>query len=216
MGTHVSLVGMSNIGKSYWSQLLESEGYRRICCDDLIAERLKPQLNEEGYSASIEDVAAWMGLPHEPKSDYNQATYLEREEFVVVDSILTLSTREDVVIDTTGSMAHLPRAVQRLLKSSTIVLYLETPPEKQQDMLERFLVEPKPVCWAGHYVPTEGESHKQTLARCYPRLLATRAATYERLSDVKIPYELHRNSRLSITTFREIIERTRTRRTSWT
>jgi len=36
----ISLVGMSGTGKTYWSKQLESKGFKRFCCDDLIGEKL--------------------------------------------------------------------------------------------------------------------------------------------------------------------------------
>ena len=37
----ISIVGMSGSGKTYWSKKLESEGFKRFCCDDLIEEKLE-------------------------------------------------------------------------------------------------------------------------------------------------------------------------------
>ena len=188
----VSFVGMSNIGKSYWAKRLAAEeGYRLICCDDLIAGKLKPFLQQGGYSSDIAGVAAWMDLPCEPRSPLNQKRYLEAEEEVLTDVLLNLPDG-DVVIDTTGSVAHMPLEVLQELKRSTLVIHFETPVSMQATMLERFLAEPKPVCWAGYYAPRPPESSAETLARCYPQLLEFRSTLYTRMSDVTIPYSIHR------------------------
>ncbi|MFL2772199.1 MAG: hypothetical protein ACJ0DH_01235 [bacterium] len=36
----LSLIGMSGAGKSYWAKRMQSQGYRSIICDNLIAEQL--------------------------------------------------------------------------------------------------------------------------------------------------------------------------------
>ena len=57
----LSLIGMAGIGKYYWSKKLEAEGFRRFCCDDLIASKLGPQLiRSDGATMTMGE---WMGFP---------------------------------------------------------------------------------------------------------------------------------------------------------
>ncbi|MEK7623365.1 MAG: hypothetical protein AAB408_01700 [Patescibacteria group bacterium] len=67
----LTLIGMSNVGKSFWSQKLADVGFSRYCCDDLIETKLAPQLLAQGYKG-IADVAAWLGLPYEPQFKKHQ------------------------------------------------------------------------------------------------------------------------------------------------
>ena len=61
---HITLVGMSNIGKTHWSNRLAAEaGFERIDCDFLVEQKLGTELTKLGY-AGIEDVAKWMGQPY--------------------------------------------------------------------------------------------------------------------------------------------------------
>ncbi|MDA2921939.1 hypothetical protein MYX07_01595 [Patescibacteria group bacterium AH-259-L07] len=78
----LSLTGMSGSGKTYWSQKLTDHGFSRICCDDLIEEKLAPELVKLGYSG-IADVAAWLGQPYEPKFKENEAQYLKFEKQIL-------------------------------------------------------------------------------------------------------------------------------------
>lgn len=63
LNNKITLVGMSNIGKSFWSKELEREiGYFRFSSDEWIEERLTSELQGIGYSG-IKAVSEWMGQP---------------------------------------------------------------------------------------------------------------------------------------------------------
>ena len=55
---HITLIGMSGIGKSHWSKKMEALGYRRYSCDELIAERLGERLEKKGKATH--SLAKWM------------------------------------------------------------------------------------------------------------------------------------------------------------
>ena len=127
----VTLIGMSNAGKSYWSEKLEKEkGYKRICCDDLIEERLKPILKKGGYSG-IKDVSKWMGQPYDEQYKKNSSQYLDCEISVMKDAVKLLETiqndNKNIVIDTTGSVIYVNRKVLSKLAQISKVIYIETP-----------------------------------------------------------------------------------------
>ena len=46
----LALIGMSGVGKSFWSKRLVNNGFRRFSCDDLIAERLGLRLSNNNKS----------------------------------------------------------------------------------------------------------------------------------------------------------------------
>lgn len=185
---HLTLVGMSNAGKSYWANKLGEQGdYTKVCIDDLIEKRLGYNLKKDGYSG-IQDVAKWMGMPYEPQSIENQAIYLEHEDDVMLQTLNTLTSgiHEKMIIDTTGSIIYsLPGILSGLRKYSTVIL-LDTPQELQAEMFAKFLREPKPVIWGDMYQPLEGEPKEETLARCYPLLLNSRNKMYRELAHLTI------------------------------
>lgn len=189
----ISLVGMSNVGKSHWAKRLEAMGLMRVSCDDLIARDLLDLLERDGYSKSIEDVAKWMGLPHEDRSTRNQRRYLEMEDLAVWEALESFGSQHGV-IDTTGSVVHLRDTTRRTLQHKTTVVYLETPQHMQAEMLRRFIAEPKPVVFGQFWQPKPDESPEQTLSRCYSALLIWRSGMYEQMADVTIPYMTHRAS----------------------
>jgi len=49
------------------------------------------------------------------------------------------------------------------------------------------LSDPKPVLWRGAFQARAGESPRDTVARCYPALLAARRQSYEALAHVTLP-----------------------------
>src|SRR3954471_24776883 len=75
----LSLVGMSNVGKSYWSKRLIGAGFTHICCDDLIERELGNELFELGYAGGIADMAKWLGQPYDRQFPLNQQRYLQLE-----------------------------------------------------------------------------------------------------------------------------------------
>ena len=78
---NLSLIGMSGAGKSYWSKKMEENGYQRYSCDEMIAERLGPNLRGKGHTTL--KLAKWMGQPFSEGYIKAEKLYLELEEFVV-------------------------------------------------------------------------------------------------------------------------------------
>ncbi len=112
----LSLIGMSGAGKSYWAKRMQSQGYRSIICDNLIAEQLGPLISS--LEKSTLGLAAWMGKPDQPGYKEAQAKYLELETKVVTqicDELEQSSESDDkVIIDTTGSLIYLePQLIKR-------------------------------------------------------------------------------------------------------
>jgi dephospho-CoA kinase len=123
----LSLVGMSNVGKSYWSRLLGRRDFEVVCCDDKIEEQLGSELHTLGYSGGIRDVARWMGQPYDQQFAKNQARYLQLETEVTTQAMEDIDEERhigNVVVDTTGSVVHLEPALRRRIQEVTTVVYL--------------------------------------------------------------------------------------------
>ena len=73
----ITLIGMSGLGKSYWSKEFERYGYNRFCCDDVITHRLLGPNNKN--NEKINDIGDWMGFPYEPGYKHREKAYLSLE-----------------------------------------------------------------------------------------------------------------------------------------
>jgi len=184
----LSFVGMSNIGKTYWSKKLHNIGFGHFSCDDLIEAKLGPSLNELGY-AGIEDVSRWLGQPHDEKFATNQQKYLSFEREVMEDIFAQIKNgkKQNTIIDTTGSVIHTGRNLCDRLKQYSMVIYIEASENMKEKMFKQYLEEPKPVVFGDVYNQKEGETSIQALSRCYRKLLDLRSVLYAECADVVIP-----------------------------
>jgi shikimate kinase len=183
----LALIGMSGAGKTYWSRLLASAEHPTISCDDKIEERLLPRLQVGGYSG-INGVAAWMGWPDSPTYAERESQYLS-DEIAVLEEVLNDLARspgKSLVLDTTGSVIYTGNHHLMRLRKLMTVVHLAASPQEQQLLIARYLNDPKPVLWRGAFHPKEGETPRQTVARCYPNLIAARRQSYAALAHCTI------------------------------
>jgi shikimate kinase len=186
----LSLIGMSGTGKSYWSRKLAERGFKRFSCDELISEKLAAALT--GPNGTVRAMGEWMGFPFEPNYCDREAMYL-RYELEVLDEILTYletdpAAPENIIVDTTGSVIYTGQIMLERLLRQTKVIYLDTPLQVQEKMREAYLSNPAPVLWRDIYKPEPGETDQQALARCYPKLLASRTNKYKKWAEVTLDY----------------------------
>ncbi len=191
---HLSIVGMSGSGKSHWAGKLSVHGFRHICCDHLIAEKLAPELTRS--DGGITRLGQWMGFPYESRYREREAKYLAYEIEVLAQLLAYLkngldNSEEDIVIDTTGSAIYTGEEILKKLRRQTTVVHLATPPEIQEQMLKKYIGNQRPVLWRDMFTKEPTETNKQSLVRCYPKLLAAREQLYERLSHVTLDYYRH-------------------------
>jgi len=182
--SRLALVGMSGSGKTFWTRKLAASGWKAVCCDDLIEQRLAPRLAAGGHSG-INGVAAWMGWP-------NSVTYLQREaeylaeEIAVMDEFLNNLEKDSsgtpMVLDTTGSVIYAQNNILMRLRRQMTVVHLANTENEQRLLVERYLNDPKPVLWRGTFHVKDQETPRETVARCYPLLIAARKKSYETLA----------------------------------
>jgi len=189
----LSLIGMSGSGKSHWTRNLGALGFPTVSCDDQIESRIAPALQSSGYSG-INGVAAWMGWPDSPTYAGREADYLA-EEIHTLDEVLTAlekNRRQELILDTTGSVIYTGNNLLMRLRRQMTVVYLAASATEQQLLIERYLTDPKPVLWRGAFQPRQGEAPRETVARCYPALIAARRQRYEALAHCTLSVaELH-------------------------
>jgi hypothetical protein len=184
----LALIGMSGSGKTFWTKRLAEAGRPRISCDDRIEQRLASRLAAGGF-AGINGVAAWMGWPDSPTYAGREADYLV-EEIHTLDEVLTgleRNRRQELILDTTGSVIYTGNNLLMRLRRQMTVVYLAAPAAEQQLLIERYLTDPKPVLWRGAFQPRPGEAPRETVARCYPALIAARRQSYEALAHCTLP-----------------------------
>jgi hypothetical protein len=183
----LALIGMSGAGKTFWSRQLASAGHTAISCDDKIEERLATRLAAGGYSG-INGVAAWMGWPDSPTYAERESQYLS-DEIAVLDGVLddlARSPEKALVLDTTGSVIYTGNHLLLRLRKLMTVVHLAASRQEQQLLIERYLNDPKPVLWRGAFQAKPGETPRETVARCYPNLIAARRQSYAALAHCTI------------------------------
>jgi shikimate kinase len=184
----LALIGMSGAGKTFWTKRLTETGHQSFSCDDGIERRLHSRLSAGGYSG-INGVADWMGWPDSPTYQEHEAEYLA-QEIAVLDEVLGNLERDparELILDTTGSIIYTGTNLLWRLRRQMTVVYLAASAEEQDLLIERYLTDPKPVLWRGAFQPRPAETAQQTVARCYPILMAARRRSYEALAHCIIP-----------------------------
>jgi len=205
--SRLALIGMSGVGKTFWSRLLASAGHPAISCDDKIEERLASRLATGGYSG-IGGVAAWMGWPDSPTYGERESQYLSDEITVLEELLDDLARSPDtsLVLDTTGSVIYTGNHLLHRLRKLTTVVHLDVSPQEQQLLIERYLDDPKPVLWRGAFQPKSDETPRETVARCYPNLIAARRQSYAALAHCTIEVAQLRRLPHDAAAFLQLIE----------
>jgi shikimate kinase len=203
----LSLIGMSGAGKSHWAQKLAAAGFRVISIDDRIEKKLAPDLAAGKYHG-IGGVAAWMGWPDQPAYRDREKKYLECEIESMGEALdeIQASGEEGTILDTTGSVVYTGEEICRRMQSLTTVVYLEASRVEEELLIARYLSDPKPVLWGDQFVGRTGESPRDTIARCYPKLIAHRKKLYERYAHRIVSMDLLRNVQLDARGFLELLE----------
>ena len=200
----LSFIGMSGTGKSHWSSQLVEQGYQRFCCDDLIEQRLEPDLTTaDGVTVPM---GQWMGFPYEAHYPQREAKYLQLEVEILNEILAYLETNPEscagnIVIDTTGSVIYTGSDLLERLQQLTTLVYLDTPLAVQERMRSAYCADPAPVVWGDKFNQQPGESHEAALARCYPELLASRTREYKKWADITLDYHQLRQPTFTVADF---------------
>lgn len=186
----LSIIGMSNTGKTLWANKLKEIGFTNFCCDDLIEEKLEPELEKNGYKG-IEDIVKWLGYPYQELFAKNEETYLnfEIETMQRIADRLNKPNKTNTIIDTTGSVIYSGSKIQKNLAALSFIIYIKIPEKMIHQMVENYFKRPKPVLWMNNFNKNEKENNEESLKRCYPELLASRDKLYTSYADKIIPYE---------------------------
>ncbi|MBW4061146.1 hypothetical protein HJC99_01050 [Candidatus Saccharibacteria bacterium] len=193
----ILLVGPSGQGKSYWSrkfaELDMQYPFRVVGIDDIIEERLRPELDALGYTG-IGGVSKWMGQPWDERYAAHEARYIQLETQAVLGILdeFHSGVPGNIVVDSTGSLpliqdaAHTKGEILRQLYETCFVIYLEASPAEAADDLRQYFLDPKPIAFMEHWRPQSNEDPRQTMQRALPELVAAKANVFSGLADVTI------------------------------
>jgi len=205
----ISLIGMAGAGKSYWSMKLAEHGFRRFCCDDLIAAKLAPVLTRP--DGTNMEMGEWMGFPYQHEYKRRESQYLTYEMEVLNEILAYLeghenNPEENIVVDTTGSVIYTGAEILRRLRRYTTVVYLPIPPEVRERLLKAYISRPHPMLWKDSFNKEPGETNEESLARCYPRLLLAREPLYDQYADVRFDFYKRNEKGFGVSDFLNVIE----------
>lgn len=209
MSVIISLVGMSNIGKTYWAKRLEAAGFKLFSCDDYIEKRLERILKYFGLCGT-KGLAKWMGHPFDRQYSETSKQYLELERESLENIIQHLYHNGDyknIVIDTTSSIVHIKGKIMDELSKLTTIIYLDVPAEVREEMCKLYFKNPKPVIWGDNYKKLYGESSISALKRCYPYLLKYRCQKYKEYAHIILDYFLLRKNGFTTEDFLGLLQR---------
>ena len=204
----LALIGMSGVGKTFWTKKLAAEDWSAISCDERIERKLAPRLAAGRYMG-INGVAAWMGWPDSPAYAEREAQYLEQEIHTLGEALAELKRQrgKSLVLDTTGSVIYTGNHLLLQLRRQMTIVHLAASPEEQHLLIERYLNDPKPVLWRGAFQPKKGESPRETVARCYPLLVAARRQSYEALAHCTLEVAELRDPGMDVAAFLTRVQR---------
>ena len=102
---------------------------------------------------------------------------------------------------TTGSVIYTGEDCLKRLRRYTTIVHFSTPPEVQDQMLRAYLANQRPVLWREFFDKSPNETFEESMARCYPRLLRSREASYRQYADVTIEYNRRRQKGFGVSDF---------------
>jgi len=205
----IGLMGMSGVGKTFWASRLVSAGFTCYHCDDMIASRL--QNHVELPMKNVYDTGKWMGFPYEHGFAEREKQYLTLEGEIlseIAETVQQCPVDQNVVIDTTGSAIYLNKNILTKLKNSALLVYLAITPDVHSQMLEEYIKHPRPLIWNSSFYRSPRETNESALRRSYTNLIVYRESLYEKFSDIKIEYDIHRQNGFSATDFVEFVQNT--------
>lgn len=166
----LAFVGRSNVGKSYWSRILEEKyGYLRVAVDELIASEL---------GMSEEELSAWLGQPTSEDYFERQNLYLHHEEHSVEKALAGFEPNQRVVLDTTGSFCFLSEPIKKKIEKEYKVVHLTNDSVSLKELVFQFERDPKPIVWQRHF--------RGSLAEDYGRLIEYKERQYKNMAHLTL------------------------------
>ena len=70
----------------------------------------------------------------------------------------------------------------------SLIVYIRANQNMKEKMFNQYIKKPKPVVFGNIFNPKQNETARQTLKRCYRKLLNLRSVLYSQYADVIIPF----------------------------
>jgi len=198
---NLGFLGMSGIGKSYWTAKLAKYGFTAIDCDARVIVEVSKSANIP--FSTLHEAGNWLQFPNMPNYAQREALFLacENEIIAQIAKMDFANQTNRYIIDMGGSAIYAQEEVLELLKQKLFLIYFDISEEVYQEMLEKYLKNPPPVIWNGFFSQNEGENTIQAFQQSYPKLIQSRRQKYLELADLVIPYELHRQKNWQVDDF---------------
>ena len=162
-----------------------------------------------GFSGVIPfDMHQWVGYPDEESYTENAKIYLRTEEEIMhnlLDYVENASNKEDIVIDSTGSVIYMPDMILERLKKLTKIIYLDITSQEFDSMLKYYLEHPVAIIWNDQFQQIPGETRQETFKRCHPKLIHSREKQYKDLMHFSMPSVFHRSTETTVETFLQFL-----------
>lgn len=209
----ITLLGMSGVGKTHFSTMLEQSGWVRYSCDYEIGNvYLKDRLGAIlDCPDDIGALSAFIGKIGDPeKGGLPYETFLERQKFyydaecqaigAAIEKCeeLSKSAKQNFVHDSTGSLCEIMDSplIARLGQASLFV-YFKAGDEAEKQVLERAQIYPKPLFFPPLFFPVwveefMREQHVEEINKIdpdafsrwvFPKLFYSRLPKYQKLAD---------------------------------
>jgi shikimate kinase len=134
-----------------------------------------------------------MGHPYEIGYRDREKQYLQCEQQIIEELLRDpqISSEDNCVVDTTGSVIHCALDEQERLCELGLIVYLKADKETRSHLLQSFLLEPKPLIWGDVYELVrakrgDDQPPDTLLKEAFVELLDAREKKYEQLAEVVI------------------------------
>ena len=198
-------MGMSGVGKTYFSMKLAEWGWDHYSCDVEIGKDLLG-LDREMRAADISALNDFLGLPGDGKGGLPIAEYKRRQRLYKNAEIVSLMrlgkiTRKahgHFVNDSTGSLCEITNEdVINFVGQNTKIIYIRGSGDQNLALLERAKAYPKPIyyppshfdLWVAEYLKAAGLSDPAQMNPVefsrwvFPILLEARLPKYQAIAD---------------------------------
>ena len=200
----ITLIGMSGVGKSYWSNKIATDlGYAKIDCDERINAKLSEKLANFGVTSDFLSISQWRGLPFESGYQEKEALQIAIEQEIMkeVTDELTNTSQENLVIDASGSVIYALGDTLSQLKKETTCVYIEATRDHIHSLYTDEIIFKRPLIWGKEFYCKNGETGLEAMKRSYADVLSWRSAQYEKLADKVIPFEHARRANSALELF---------------
>ena len=176
----IALLGMSNIGKSFFAaNLVRDFGFQSVEIDQLIQSKLG--------QGSMDDHAKWLGQPYSEGYGARETKAMELEGDATQEAMALCQQFGNAVLDAPGSVIYVEDDVLSRLKSEFWLIYIEANDDDLERLRQLYVSSPKPLIWKDSFNSRLGTTNDEAVLASYPNLLAQRAEIYQSLADITLP-----------------------------